>query len=139
VTRLVRGVLFIAALGSPLACHGEADEARRAEAGRIAEAVRALRAASNDGKRPFLRSLHDLACSTEDLCRLKRSCQEAYELELSALDGISAVRRAVRGVDPIPPEAAELLTKSEGNLKRAAELTKACVESEGAVRRRYSL
>lgn len=128
-----------AALGAAPACHGEKDESRRAEAGRIAEAVRVLREAPNDGKRPLLKSLREVVCSADDLCELKRSCADAYELELTAFDGISAVRRTVRGTDPIPPEAAPLLMKSESNLKRAADLTRACAESEGATRRRYSL
>lgn len=129
----------MAAFVAVVACHGEAAEARRAEAGRIAEAVRALRAAPNDAKRPLLRLLHDAPCSAADLCGLRKSCEDAYGLELSALDGISAVRRAVRTADAVPPEAAQLLTRSEGDLRRAAELTKACADNEGEARRRYSL
>ena len=144
MTTLARRVFpFVAsaALGAVQACHGhgEADESRRAEAGRIAEAVRVLRAAPNDGKRPFLKSLREVGCTAEELCALKQSCADAYELEVTAFDGISAVRRSVRGADPVAPDAIELLTKSEANLKRARDLTRACVESEGAVRRRYSL
>jgi hypothetical protein len=121
-----------------VACHGEAVEARRAEAGRIAEAVRVLRVAAPEEKRPLLKSLGEIRCSAEDLCALRKSCQDAYALELSATDGIAAVRHAVREPDPVPTEAAALLAQSEGELRRAVDLTKACADSEAETRRRYS-
>jgi hypothetical protein len=121
-----------------VACHGEAAEARRAEAARIAEAVRALRAAPEDEKRLLLKSLGETRCSAEDLCALRKSCEDAYALELSATDGIAAVRHAVRAADPVPKEATVLLAQSEGELRRAVELTSTCADREAETRRRYS-
>lgn len=129
----------VGAMTGVVACHGEAAEGRRAEAGRIAEAVRALRAAAPEEKRPLLKSLGETLCSAEDLCALRKTCEEAYELELSANDGIAAVRHSAQADDPVPKEAAALLGQVEGILRRAVELTKTCADREAETRRRYSL
>ena len=137
--RCLRGFAVITALSVLSACHGESVEARRSEAGHIAEAVRVLRAASSTDRRPLLKALEDARCTGVDLCDLKKTCVEAYSLEQSALDGLSAVRHSVEGTDPVPTEATALLARSESDLRRAAELGRACADREGEARRRYSL
>jgi hypothetical protein len=120
------------------ACHGEADEARRAEAGRIARAVQTLRSAPNDAKRPPFAALKSEKCSFEDACTFQNTCVSAYQFELDALDSIAAVRREMDG-PIVTPESAKVLAQAETGLTRAKELSKTCADLEGALRRRYRL
>jgi len=139
----VRAVVSIC-LGATISvgCRGEKDEARRAEAGRITEAVRKLREAPNRAKEPFLLALRSTSCATDDGCELKKTCTDAYLLEQQALDGISAVRRETTGgapAEPVPSAAAALLSRVTLDLERAKTLAKNCADLEGAARRKYSL
>jgi hypothetical protein len=125
-----------------LSCRGERDQELRAEAGRIAEAVRRLREAANPEKPPLRKALEATACTADDTCELKNSCAEAYALQERALEGISAVRRATTGAsatEPVPNAAALLLSDVTTNLERSKTLAKSCADSEGAMRRKYGL
>jgi hypothetical protein len=123
-----------------VACHGEADEAHRAEAGRVARAVQSLRDAPNDEKRARLVALRQQPCTVEDVCALRDTCVTAYSLEVEALDSIAAVRRATREPSaPVPPGAGELLARAETEMHRAEGLTKSCADLEGAARRTHRL
>jgi hypothetical protein len=135
----LRLCLFAAA---PVSCRTESTEARRAEAGRVAEATRKVREAPNRERAPLLKALEATACLTDDVCALKKRCADAYELQERALEGISAVRRATTGAsaaEPVPSGATELLSNVTADLERAKTLAKECADMEGAVRRRYSL
>lgn len=129
--------LFVAV--TALACHGEAAEARRADVARVAEAVRKLRDAPNDEKRPLLLALQQTPCAADDAVKLRKSCSDAYGLQVTALDAVAAVRHAAQGNAPLPPEAAELLARSEADLKRAAQGTTACADLESDLKRRYAI
>jgi hypothetical protein len=120
------------------ACHGEADEARRVEAGRIARAVHTLRVAPNDAKRPLFAALKSEKCSFDEACTFQSTCVSAYQLELDALDSIAAVRREMDG-PIVTPESVKLLAQAETGLTRAKELSKTCADLEGALRRKYNL
>jgi hypothetical protein len=122
-----------------VACHGEADEARRADVARVSEAVRKLREAPNDAKRPLLLALQQTPCTGDDACTLRKSCSDAYDREVSAVEGIAAVRHATQSTGPVPPEATELLARSASEMKRAVLLTKGCADLEAATKRRYSI
>lgn len=135
---VVRALALAAGL-SFMGCRGEAVEARRSEAGRLAEAVRLLRGAPSEERRPLLEALASAPCAEPDLCALRKTCADAYALELSARDALGAVRHAAQGAEPVQREAVELLTRSEEDLRRAAELARVCADREGEARRRYSL
>jgi len=130
-------VTSIAALVS-VACHGEADEARRADVGRVSEAVRKLREAPNEAKRPLLLALQQTPCAADDAVTLRKSCSDAYEPLLAALDDIGAVRFAMQSGASKAVDVT-LLQRSESRLKEAEMLTKACADLEGAMKRRYSI
>jgi hypothetical protein len=132
-------ILFVAALAASVACGGEAEQARRSEAGRLAEAVRRLRDAANADKRPFLLLLRETPCVAADACALRKTCVDAYSLETAAFDAIMAVRHATASGSPVPDGAAALLSRSEAELRRAAELTRTCADLEATARRNYRL
>jgi hypothetical protein len=141
LTSLARAALGLLAAATA-ACHGEREEALRAEAGRVAEAVRKLREAPNPAKPPLRKALDATSCTTEDTCGLKKSCANAYALQERALEGLAAVRHATTGAsaaEPVPSAAAALLSDVTANLERAKTLSKDCADLEGAVRRKYSL
>jgi hypothetical protein len=120
--------------------HGESDEAVRAEAGRAAHAVKELRMAPNGQKAPLLSALKNVACTASDVCALKNSCAAAYSLELGALDGLHAVRRATENeAAPVPSSATDVLSRAETDLSRAVADEKACADSEAELERKYSL
>jgi hypothetical protein len=138
VIRVVIG--FFASVS--VACHGEREEALRAEAGRVAEAVRKLREAPNPEKAPLRRALEAISCTADDTCGLKKSCSDAYALQERALDGLGAVRHATAGAsaaEPVPNPAVTLLSEVTAGLERAKERAKECADLEGTVRRKYSL
>jgi hypothetical protein len=104
----------------------------------VAYAVQALREAPHDATRPLLDALSRVPCSVEDVCLLRRRCVDAYALHSGALDALAAVRHAAsRSDEPVPVGAASLLGRAAEDLRRSAELQKACVDLEGEVRRRY--
>jgi hypothetical protein len=114
----------------------------RAEAGRVAEAVRKLREAPNPEKAPLRKALEATACTADDICGLKKSCADAYALQEHALEGLSAVRHATTGApaaEPVPSAAAALLSEVTASLERAKTLAKTCADREGEMRRKYSL
>lgn len=138
LTRVALGVSTIVSV----ACHGERRQELRAEAGRISEAVRKVREASNPEKAPLRKALEATACSADDTCSLKKSCANAYGLQERALDGLSAVKRATTGAsaaEPVPSSAATLLSEVTAELERAKTLAKSCADLEGELRRKYSL
>ena len=127
-------------LSAASSCHGEAAEAQRSDAGRLVHAVAELRDAPNDGKRPLLKALEQLDCAAPDLCEFRKTCVSAYSLDVDALDGLDAVKRATADARvPVSKSAVELLARSEGALGRSVELAKRCADLEGEARRRYSL
>jgi len=114
----------------------------RAEAGRVAEAVRKLREAPNPEKAPLRKALEATVCTADDTCGLKKSCAGAYALQERALDGLAAVRHATSGAsaaEPLPSSAAVLLSEVTASLERAKAQAKGCADLEGTVRRKYSL
>jgi hypothetical protein len=120
-------------------CKLESEEARRGEAGNVTHAVEALRNAPNESKRPFLTALESTTCRSDDVCALKKTCVEAYSLELGALDALSAVRKDTSGGDSLGTAAVELLGRAEQDLTRSHDLATTCADLEGAARRRYAL
>ena len=122
-----------------LACRGEAEEARRAEAGRVARAVELLREAPGEGKRPLLAALKQVACSAEDVCQLKQRCLDAYGVHAGAVEALAAVRRELQGASGASPASGELLRRAESDLERASALARECADLEGAARRAYRL
>jgi len=120
-------------------CRGEKDEAHRAEAGRIAHAVEALRAAEASGRPPLLKALEQEACESADVCATKEKCLEAYGLERQALESLRAVRRAANADAPLPEQAPALLAQAESVLTRSREVAKACADLEGSLRRAHAL
>ena len=141
LTRIALGVLTAASVAS-VACHGERDEEVRAEAGRVAEAVRKLREAPNAEKAPLRKALEATVCTEADTCGLRKSCAEAYVMQERALEGVSAVRHATSGAsaaEPVASSAAALLSEVTAGLERAKTLAKGCADQEAALRRKYSL
>jgi len=130
---------LVVSLSSVAACHGEREEARRAEAGRIAHAVEALRNAPNEAKRPLLSALERESCSSNDVCAVKKDCTTAYSATLDALDALAAVRHAARDPGPLPSNVAVLLTRTEADLRRAQDLATKCADAEAALRRSHHL
>ncbi len=123
------------------ACHGEAEQAHRTEAGRVAHAVESLRNAPNAKKAPYLASLERTPCSVPDVCELKRACVGAYQRQLAALAGVQAVRHAL-AADAAPALAASAagqLDSAQKDLGAARHDTEHCADLQGAVTRRYGL
>lgn len=129
------------ALALLTACHGEAEQAHRTEAGRVAHAVDNLRNASNAKKGPFLTSLERMPCSVPDVCELKRTCVDAYQRQLKALAGVRAVRRSLaRDAAPgAAASAAGVLDSAQKELVDAKHRTEHCADLQGTVTRRYGL
>lgn len=133
---------WVLALGAALACAGcrrESAEARKGEAAGVARAVEALRQAPNAEKPPFLKALKAVPCTADDVCELQKACVDAYALEQSALEAVSAVRSRTRTADALNSDAVDLLANAERDLGRSRELTKTCADLEGAARRQYGL
>ncbi|HVU05677.1 MAG TPA: hypothetical protein VHE30_28205 [Polyangiaceae bacterium] len=121
------------------ACHGERDQAVRSEAGRVAEAVRKLREADGAAKRPLLVALEHETCTAEDVCALRKTCADAYTLQVTALESVAAVRHANEDGKPLPPEAMALLAEASAKLEASNAATKTCADVEGAARRKHGL
>lgn len=122
-----------------VACSRKGTDEARPEAGLVAHAVEQLRKAGNVEKRPFLKALEATACTASDVCSLKKTCTEAYTLEVTALEALAAVRSQVRGGAEIAASAVELLGQAEHDLEAAHDKTKTCADLEAEVRRTYSL
>jgi hypothetical protein len=122
-------------------CDGEQEQARRAEAGRIAHAIAALREAPNEAKAPRVAALEREACSVQELCELKRSCVDAYRLLNQGLEASRVARRALDADAgaAAAQRVAELVRVTERDLGRARELTGRCSELEAEATRRYGL
>lgn len=123
------------------ACHGEAEQAHRTEAGRIAHAVENLRNAPNARKAPYLTSLERMPCSVPDVCELKRTCVDAYQRQLSVLASVQAVRHELKH-DAAPAAAASaagVLDSAQKALLDARRRTEHCADLQGTVSRRYGL
>lgn len=120
-------------------CHGEAEQARRTEAGRISHAVDNLRNVSNDTKAPYLAALERMSCSAPDLCELKRACVDAYRHQIHALSATHAVRRELQGDSGpgVAPSAAASLVSAQQELEKAERQAHHCADLQGAVERRY--
>lgn len=122
-----------------LACRGEAEEAHRAEAARVARSVQQLRAAPNPAKAPFLAALEAEPCASSDARELKATCVAAYRDLLGALGTARELASALAMDAAAPPaaSAAALVEGSEARLARAREGTRRCADLEGALARRY--
>jgi hypothetical protein len=112
---------------------------RRREAERVVYAIESLRSAPNDAKPPLLKALEGVGCTLEDVCTLKRSCVEAYQVHLRALGGARAARHAIESDSGADRKAAELLGQSARLLEEAAIKTKRCTDLEGEIVRKYKL
>lgn len=123
-----------------VACHGEAEQAHRTEAGRITHAVENLRNAPNAKKAPYLTSLERTPCSVPDLCALKRACVDAYRRQLDALGAVRAVKKALQtdGGPALAHSAAVRLGSAQKQLADANRRAHHCADLQGAVERRYS-
>jgi hypothetical protein len=138
---------WLAAVGAGLVlaagsgCRGEREQALRGEAGTLVHAIRQLRDATNQGKRPQLKALAHLTCSAEDLCELQRVCRHAYERHQQALDATQTLRHALAedaGADATTG-ANDLMSNARRDLERARFLARLCSDLEGKVTRRYGL
>jgi hypothetical protein len=133
-------ILLVAALAG---CRGEREQALRGEAGSLVQAVQKLRDAPNDAKRPHLKALARMPCSTDDLCELKRVCKNAYERHQAALDAARSLRHALEGDGGIDRDAAaggaDLVSEARRDLERARYLARLCNDLEGQATRRYGL
>jgi hypothetical protein len=119
--------------------HTEQQIERRREAERVVYALESLRNAPNDAKPPLLKALEGVACVTEEICELKRTCVGAYEVHLRALAGTRAARHAVESDAGADKKAAELLGQSARWLEEAARKTKRCADLEGEIVRKHKL
>jgi hypothetical protein len=144
--RLSPSLLGCLALGPWLllpACRTRQDHAQRAEAAALVQAVTLLRDAPNPAKRPHLKALVRLACSTEDLCELQRVCKNAYERHQQALDITRTLRAGVEadgGIDRDSGASAnDLVDHARRDLDRARYLARLCNDLQGQVTRRYGL
>ncbi len=126
------------ALALPVgACSREAARTTT-EADRVTRAVEALRQAPNDAKPQWLSALKATECRSEDVCRLKTLCAEAYERHVRALEALRAVKAAL-SADAADDGALELLRQSETQLARAKSLAEDCATLEAELRRTYKL
>ena len=105
----------------------------------MTRAIEMLRAAPNEGKRPPLLALEHTQCTAHDVCALQKACVTAYRTQVEALEGVAAVRRAVRDTAVVPPETTELLSRAVSALGDAERLATQCADLEAAARRKYSL
>lgn len=114
---------------------GRADAVSR-EASKLSQAVRALRDAPNDQKRPELERLVKTECTAPDLCNLRETCVEGYRQHLRALDRA----RSVSGIlDTDTQAAARALASAERELGAAHDRVSECARVEAAIRRKYRL
>jgi hypothetical protein len=134
-----RALTLVALSVVAVACHGERDQAIRGEAGKVAEAVRKLREADGAAKRPLLVALQHEACTTEDVCTLRKTCDDAYTLQVTALESVSAVRHANQDGKDLPADAVTLLGEASAKLAASNSATKTCADAEGELRRKYRL
>ena len=98
-------------------------------------AVQQLRGAPEAARDPFLRALEHEACTSADVCELRRVCVEAYRDEQGAMAGIHALEHAVDSDAAAPPagSAAALLSESQRRLERAHAGTRRCTDLESAL------
>jgi hypothetical protein len=132
------GFAFIVACAF-MACRTETDEAGRAEAGQVAHQAELLRNAPNAAKPPFRKALDQLACTRPDVCKLRRTCSDAYALQEQALAAIASVQNAVATPGEVPPGASIVLARAEADLARSKRWAMECADLEGAIRRKYRL
>ena len=134
-----RTAFALAVLCVAVSCRTEADEAARAEAGQVAHQVELLRAAPNAAKPPLRKGLDQLACTRPDLCKLRRTCSDAYALQEQALAAIASVQNALAVPGDVPQGASIVLARAEADLARAKRWAVECADLEGEIRRRYRL
>jgi len=134
-------VAAIALVVTALGCKGEREQAERAEAGRIAHAIAALRDAPNEAKPPRIAALDSEKCTSEALCELKRVCVDAYRTHVRGLEAARIAARALDsdGESQARERIAELVAASERDLVRARELVRRCSDLESEVVRRFGL
>jgi hypothetical protein len=124
-------LLFLGGLAA-LGC-GRSEEAKRAEVASVTVAIDRLRDAPNPNKPEFLQFLANTPCSIEDVCALKKDCADAYAEQVSALAAISQLKAAsASGAD-----ASAKLVAIQGQLERARDGAKACVDREARLLDRY--
>lgn len=143
--RSVPGCAALLAAALAAACRNgkaptEPDEAARSEAGRVAHQVKLLRDADNSQKPVFLKALDGTPCTVNEICAVKKTCSEAYTLEVSALSALSTLRHSLQGFAPgMEQQEALLLSQAEASLHQAKDLVAKCADAEAALRRRYRL
>jgi hypothetical protein len=136
--RVVRAVL----LGwSALALWACTDSEARREAERVVVAVRALREADDADKPPRLAALRATECHAQNVCELKQECVGSYELYLSGLDAVRAVKKALASDagDAATLTAGALLEKAEKDVQRGRERSTKCNEAEARVAAQFKL
>jgi hypothetical protein len=131
-------------LGAPLlaaccalGCSSAQDIDAKQSAGRVAHAIEVVRDAPNAGKAVALAELGKAACSGPDVCETREACRAAYALHVEATTLTQAAKLELN--EGNAAEAANLLGASEQKLTEAAPKVDACLDREGALRRRYKL
>jgi hypothetical protein len=120
-----------------LAC--ESDAEARAEAGKLAHAIEALRGADNQGKAPALAELRALPCSGEATCSVQSTCVAAYELHLRGLEGVAEGKRRASAGESGAADLPTLVASAQAALERAKDLSQKCADAQGELTRRYRL
>jgi hypothetical protein len=132
--------LLLVALSSatPVACDGTQQAAERSDADRVAHAVRLLREAPNDAKRPLLRALEGVECTSPRACEVRERCLEGYGSYLEALDAIATARRALArdGGAAADERTALLLAVAQRKLKQAEVAVERCTVLSAALVRK---
>jgi hypothetical protein len=126
-----------------IGCQGEADQQRRAEAGRVSRAIDVLRRAPNRQKQPRLLALKAEPCTFDDVCQLKSVCVEAYERHIKSVESSRVARRALEqskaGDGDKDVQAAKLVAQSKQQLEQSKKLMSGCLAAQGTLRRRLDL
>ncbi|MGC4063750.1 MAG: hypothetical protein QM784_03735 [Polyangiaceae bacterium] len=124
-------LLLLGCLGA--AGCGQSEQAKRAEVASVTVAIDRLRDAPNPNKPEFLQYLASTPCSLEDVCALKKACADAYAEQVAALSAIAQLKSA----SDSGANAGGKLAAIQGQLERAREGAKACVEQEARLLDRY--
>jgi hypothetical protein len=114
-----------------LSCKSEHEHARKAEAQRVSDAVRAVREAPHNAKSQPLEVLKSLACRHPSTCQTQQVCAQAYSLHQQAVDRSSLLRQNLRDGHAVNDDAVgQLLLLTEKDLDRAKQLMDECLRLE---------
>jgi hypothetical protein len=139
VHRRLRGVwVCLGLLTAVSACDDEARAKQRAEAERVVQAVRAVRALDSKDKAAGLDRLRQQACEIPKIRELRDACAEGYALHQrghAAAKALSADLARDAGIDG----AAAQLALAEKDLAASRVKTRRCADLEGEIVREYGL